>query len=390
MNLSDKVKRIQSIAEKKIHDIEILEFQKYNKLFSQAVKFLKKEKVLMYGGSAINDLMPKKLKFYEPMSLPDIDIFALNAEQVAARIVKRFEDKGYQYCGFKEALHENTYKVFVEGMQILDITNITPQIYKKLSKGRVKGEHGLYVTNPEYLRMTLHTLMSLPFNAYRWPKVYKRLVYFYKTFPMKKCTTIEKVNMPKIDDRVTTLFCEWARKHGYVFFGGPEVMEYIPFDSGDRRDIFVADDDLVKVAQDFLLQVPDDIRQELDMSISKLVPDDDMFVADHIFITSKGRRIFGIYKTDYCLSYVNIGGNRIASFHTLCNMYMALYLAYPSDRVKCVVNSLGTLQSALIKKPSRKKIFDQFVLECYGPFETQATLRRKHMERIMKQQEMKM
>jgi hypothetical protein len=382
---------IESIADKKVRDIELLEYHKYKKHFELAVTFLKKEKILMYGGNAINDLMPKRLKFYEEMSLPDIDIFAVNGKKLAARIVKKFQDRGFQYCGFKEALHENTYKVFIEGLQILDITDISSSIYKKLSTGRIKGDHGIYIANPEFLRMTLHLLMAHPFDAYRWPKVYKRLVHFYKQFPMKKCVTMQSLDTSyHIDERLVELFNGWVHKNGYVFFGGPEVMRYLalPY-SDERRDIFVWDNDIVKVAQDFMLTIPDHIRRDLDLGISKLVKDDTLFVSDHVFITSRGRKLFGIYMTDYCTSYVNIGGFKIASFHTLCETYMSMSFVDSSERINCIIHNLGAMQTALIKKPSKKKILDQFVLECYGPFETQATLRRKQIDRIMKRQEMK-
>lgn len=394
-HISKKINKVERIAQKKVDEIEKLEYQKYNKYFTQAVQFLKKEKVLMYGGNAINDLMPKKLKFYEEQSLPDIDIFAVNAEQVAIRIVKKFQKMGYTYSGYNEALHENTFKVFVEGMQILDITDISPSLYKKLSIGKVKGEHGLYIANPEFLRMTLHMLMAHPFNAYRWPKVYKRLVYFYKTFPMKKCQVKQppaKTTTREIDPLLVDAFKQWIYKNGYILFSGPEVAKhYGNTSSSDQRNIYVATDDVVKSAQEFLLTIPQDVRTANNITISSLFPDDKMFVDDHVFITARGRNVFGIYKTAECLSYVDIKTDkvRIASFHTMCETYMSMAFVDKSEQVMCMVKLLGNIQNELLKKPQNKIVFDQFVLECYGPYEGQATLRRRHIERIVNRRKMK-
>ena len=69
--LDQQLKKIKSMAEKKALELEELQYEKYNVYFKSAIKFLKKEKVLMYGGSAINDLMPAKYKFYSERSLPD-------------------------------------------------------------------------------------------------------------------------------------------------------------------------------------------------------------------------------------------------------------------------------------------------------------------------------
>lgn len=392
-HISKKINKVERIAQRKVDEIEKLEYQKYNKFFTQAVQFLKKEKVLMYGGNAINDLMPKKLKFYEEQSLPDIDIFAVNAEQVASRIVKQFQKLGHTYTSYNEALHENTFKVFVEGIQILDITNMTPALYKKLSVGKIKGDHGLYIANPDFLRMTLHLMMSQPFNAYRWPKVYKRLVYFYKTFPMKPCALEQKSKTSReVDPTLVATFKEWAYKNDFVFFSGPEVTKhYEGSPSCDKRSIFAATDDVVKTAQDFLLNIPHDVRTENKITISDIIRGDNMFVDDHVIIKCNGRTVFAIYKTEECLSYINIKSEkmRMASFHTMCEIYMNMAFVDKSQYVKCMARFLGSMQTQLLKKSHKKAVFDQFVLECYGPYEGQATLRRRHIDRIVNRRKMK-
>jgi len=50
---------------KKQDSIQQHQYEKYISLFEIAIKFLKKQdRVLMYGGTAINSLMPKRYKFY--------------------------------------------------------------------------------------------------------------------------------------------------------------------------------------------------------------------------------------------------------------------------------------------------------------------------------------
>ena len=367
-----------------------MEYKKYIGLFEKAAKLLKQEHVLMYGGSAINDILPKKLKFYNDSSLPDIDVLAPQALKVATRVANKLKAQGYEFTGVREALHENTFKVFVEGVHVLDVTNISPQVYALLRKGRMQGQHGLYTANVEYLRMTLHCMMSHPFDAYRWPKVYKRLAYFYKTYPMKPVAAAAGSGGSgggiAIHPLLVATFVEWVRTHNFVFFGGPEVERayFVDADAAagdDRRNIIVAGD-VRAVAEDFVAVLPQEVRRLYGVSVSKVIKSDHVFVPDHVFITCNGRPIFGIYSTEACVSYITVGnGTRVASFHTLCALYMGMAFVDKSTKIKDMVYRLGMLQHDLFKKKKHTKHIDQYVLECYGPHEGPITLRRKQMER---------
>ena len=52
-------------------------------------KFLRKKKRVCYGGTAINAILPRSLKFYDPQKdLPDYDFFTPHPEQDIKDIVK--------------------------------------------------------------------------------------------------------------------------------------------------------------------------------------------------------------------------------------------------------------------------------------------------------------
>lgn len=385
-----QIHKIESIAEKKIDEIQRMEYDKYHHLFELTIKLIKKQSVLMYGGTAINDLMPKSLKFYGETELPDIDVFAINGKAVAQHMVKQFKRRGFGFASFREALHENTYKVYVEGIQVLDVTSVPESIYRRISRGKVKGSLGLYMANPEYLRSTLHDMMAHPWDAYRWPKVYKRLMYFYKTTPMKSCgkrpAAIDKRNIPAEAEEA---FMKWAREGGYVFFGGPEVdNEYFDMVFREDRDIIITGDKPVKkYAEELIAKLPAQIRA--DFEIGKVYDGDDLFAFDHVFITYKNKKAFGIYKYKYCISYVEIDNIRIASFQGMCYIYMSMQFSarqhHKTQDMKCIASMLGRIQLKIMDnstKPSKKKVLNQFVLTCYGPYEGLVTLRRKQMERM--------
>jgi hypothetical protein len=394
LSVSRQVEKIESIAERKIEEIQDMEYEKYNYLFRLAIRFLKKENVLMYGGTALNELLPDKLKFYGKNELPDIDVFAIDARKVAMHVVHEFQNRGYSFASFREALHENTYKVFVEGIQVLDITNISQATYKRLVKGHIRSKTmGLKIANPEYLRYTLHNMLSHPFDAYRWPKVFKRLAYFYTTFPMKSCN-LSFLPVPKrkshVPQEVIEKFKTWVKNNDFVLFGGPEVNQL--FFGGNlhtyhHHDIYVSGtDSLTTYAQEFISVLPPALRR--DVSLSDVYPGDELMITDHIHVNYKGKKAFGIHKNNVCISYVENNGFRIASFHTLCATYMGMALSpykhQRTDTIKCIIHALGGMQMSLLKKPSKMKALNQFVLTCDGPYAGLVTLRRKQMERMNK------
>jgi hypothetical protein len=380
--------RIESIADKQVKHIEEMQYMKYNTYFKQVVAILRKEKVLLYGGTAINSLLPKKYKFYPEASLPDIDIFARNAKKVATRIVRIFEERGHKYASMREALHENTFKVFIEGVQILDITHVDAATYKILAKGKKKTDIGLYTTNPEFLRMTLHQLMSQPFDAYRWPKVYERIQNFYTAFPIKACKdlTFKKFH---IDADIVATFREWVNTKKYIYVDGAEVRKmYFNIPSiadDDRKSILVTGDNVATIAQEFIALLPKALRDTYGISVSDVSSHNDTLMSPYVYITQHGKRIFGIFSVNTCTSYVKKDTLRIASFHTLCSFFLRLTFIEPSvSSHQCMSQNLGIVQVDMIKHPTKKKVLEQFVLECYGPHEGQITLRRKQLERANK------
>jgi hypothetical protein len=393
MSISLQLEKIKDVAEKKAEELDKIEYEKYHPYMKLAVRFLKKEKALLYGGSALNDIMPSHLKFYSAYSLPDIDVFAIDAKAVANRVVKQFREKGYKLSSWKEALHPNTYKVFVDGLQILDISDVPQHLFAKLAHGGPKSSFGIKIVNPDFLRMSLHLMLSHPYDAHRWAKVYERLVLFYKVYPPRRCSKTTKQGFKDrpikgLDQDILDRFKGFVKDHNYVMFGGTQVQEMLfksdyesfgwPYST--YYDIIVSDD--VKV-------VADKIKHALgneNIVTSEVFKGDDI-VPEHILIMYEDMPLFGVYQTSYCVSFVEMNGLRMASFHTLCQMYMSFlfspYKHHSKEHIRCIVNMLGVIQLRIMKNPSRKKMYNQFVMECYGTQSGLVTMKRQQIERIV-------
>ena len=97
--------------------------------------FLKEKKRIIYGGSAINALLPKELKFYDPVfDLPDYDFLTPDALTDCAILMEKYKIAGYTDVETRLGIHEGTYKVFVNYRPAADVTEIPKEIYERLHK----------------------------------------------------------------------------------------------------------------------------------------------------------------------------------------------------------------------------------------------------------------
>ena len=415
--INSQIKKIQQFAKDIEKKEELIQYEKYKSIFDEAISYIKNKKVLLYGGMAINDLLPKKDKIYETNVLPDIDIFSTNGKKQANNIVKYFVKKGYSKIttNYTEALHENTFKVYVDSVQVFDITTISKKAYKNLSINSVRGDSGINIVNPQFLRLSLHMIMSQLYDASkRWEKVYKRLVIFYKHYPPVICKSNKQdTNVATIDtaktkssesimrqsmlnssipiDLVDNIY-KFLENKDYILFGTNELLTYI--ENYSKSDIYLPSNlkiaPIQVIATGNILDIAHTIVNSLNIdsiSISKIFESDE-FIPEHVMIKYKNHQLIEIYNIDVCLTYVNYGKYRIASINTIIRMYLSMLLSTydhfktNNDYLECVVNMLSAIQQDMSK--SRKRIFQQILKNCYGPYYGLVTLRRNRLLRLDK------
>ena len=109
------------------------------KLISIVEDFIKKTKGIVYGGTAVNDILSKKNQFYDyNYELPDYDFFSKDPINSAKKLADFFVKKGFDDVEAKSGVHYGTYKVYVNQMGVADITYLHPEIYKKILKTAIR------------------------------------------------------------------------------------------------------------------------------------------------------------------------------------------------------------------------------------------------------------
>jgi hypothetical protein len=220
--------------------------------------FLQKGDFIVYGGTAINNILPKELQFYDyTQNLADYDFFSSDALQQTKRVVDLFYDKGYKNVEGKAGVHHNTYKVFVENIPMADITYLDPILFKKMFKESIEVNN-IHYASPQFLRMSVYLELSRPAGyVERWEKIVKRMNLLDKVYPLNfEC-------FPQLNNKETQneTFTKWKKekekkkKHLYqqlkylfveqnvVFMGGIAVAEYLKKLGASSRKNYFSDSD---------------------------------------------------------------------------------------------------------------------------------------------------
>jgi len=394
------LKKINSIVQHKDDEEEKYYYEKYNSIFKETFKILRKKKILLYGGTAINELLPSKLQFYKSTALPDIDVLTIDGEKLAKNIVKYFKKKGYNNISttHSEALHPGTYKVYVDSLQILDITNVPKNVYKRLAENSVVSSHlKLKIVDIQFLRMTLHLILAKgdATTVHRWGKVLERLTLFYKQYPPKLCkkTSNMQNNADTNDifpeDLITNIYTI-LKDSDYILFGIHEIE--LLLDRNINSNVIQSPIQvLVKTSklEDITTSIINKINADSNiykkyLKVSQVYKEDTL-IPTHIFIYYKQKPIMAIFNADVCYGFNLYNGIKIASIHTIIYMYLCMILTpykhfHDVNSLECLVNMLTLKQMKM--RSTKKKLYQDIVSQCYGENIGLVTMRKNRLLRL--------
>ena len=184
-----------------VDDIEINKLKKElinnKKIFEIVEQFIKNKKLILYGGYALNLILPKNKKIYRDYTNADFDCYSYSAKIDAIKLAKKFKKLKYKLIKVKLAKHENTYKLYVGTLNVLDITQLDKNIFDIYVKIHNYEKHNDLLVHyedtfniiPLYLmKRNMHYELARPEGSYyRWEKIYNRSIildklYFTKHF----------------------------------------------------------------------------------------------------------------------------------------------------------------------------------------------------------------
>ena len=334
-------------------------------------EFLKHHPVMCYGGTAINNLLPKKDRFYNPeFDIPDYDFFSKTPQEHATIIANQLAEKGIANIEVKAGMHLGTFKVFANYEGVADITFLEEDLFDRLWKEDVVLE-GIHYVTPNFLRMSMYLELSRPRgDVSRWTKVYGRLELLNKHYPatcrVTKAVTkaVAKENKEMSDEKKAE-YMKLLKSEPVVLLGvtAAEIHLHAKWTT---PIMLLADKEVID-------RLTSGMKTKLDEATEILPPRTSV-------LDDSGKAIVRFYETTACHSYHSQNGIRVASIPTILQFFFAYIYTDAHDSnvasVLCIAQELVELANS---KPKRR-----FAIltpkDCIGTQETLVDMKRHKAE----------
>jgi len=344
--------------------------------------FIRRKNLICYGGTAINNILPKEEQFYDrDVEIPDYDFFSPNSLDDAKELANIFYERGYTEVEAKSGQHAGTFKVFVNFIAIADITHLPKELFNSIKMEAIRVA-GILYTPPNYLRMSMFLELSRPAgDTDRWEKILKRLTLLNKHYPLvgKQCATMNfqrSYEGTMEADEIYDVVKETFINQGVVFFGGYAISIYSKYMPKKLQKHFKKIPDFDVLSNDPLTtaEIVKERLKDINISDAKIVKHEGIgdVIPEHYEIVVSKDTIAFIYKPVGCHSYnnVHIHGKtiRIATIDTMLSFYLAFLYAkrgyFDPDRILCMSQFLFEVEQK--NRLEQKGVLRRFSITCYG------------------------
>lgn len=345
--------------------------------------FLKQKRLICYGGTAINNILPVNDQFYnKEIELPDYDFYSMNAMEDAKELADIYYKAGFEEVQASAGQHYGTYKVYVNFIPIADITQLSSEIYKNIKKEAIRVA-GIYYSPPNFLTMAMYLELSRPDgDVSRWEKVLKRLLLLTKNYPLKgkNCEDIEvqrEVEDKKIQKQQRSIY-QTVRDslidQGVIFFGSYANSLYLNYLPKKQREEYIPDFDVLSEDPETTTMILKERLQDEGIKGIKIKKHDKIgeLVAKHYEFTIGKETIAFIYEPLACHSYNKITirnkSVNVATIDTMFSFFLAFYYSnreyYDKNRIFCLCQQLFKIRN--MHRLKQKGLLKRYTINCYG------------------------
>ena len=352
---ADELAKVKSAANhaKEVLGKQLVKRTSIKQTIDTVKQFIRQRKLLIYGGTAVNDILPTKDQFYDRHTeIPDYDFFSPDAMHDAIRLADLFFKRGFRNIEAKAGQHHGTYKVFVEFLPVADITDLNRTLYRIL-QSHATSIDGLLYTPHNYLRMSMYNELANPKgDVSRWEKVASRLIVFNKKFPIVAAPYENK--LPMLPKPIHDVLCSLADKHEAVYFGGHAMKEYGA--SPEWPQFYLLSNNHGQLAHLLAKSIPKAT------AVRKAAFGEN--IGEHYVVQWNKRIIAIVFKPTACHNYNLVRGQRIATIDTIMRMYLALMY---TDRPYIDIPRILSMAQQIYNMASTKKpVAKRYSLTCVG------------------------
>jgi hypothetical protein len=334
--------------------------------------FLKTHPVMCYGGTAINNLLPEKDRFYDPeTTVPDYDFYSKTPQEHATIIANKLAEAGLASVEVKPGMHLGTFKVFADFTGVADITQMDDELFERLwAEGIVR--EGIHYVPPNFLRLSMYLELSRPRgDVSRWTKVYSRLALLNKEYPMV-CPSEDSAEPVPLSESNRKAIEKLLRTKPVVLLGITASQIH------ERKKPKWSAPVTILAEPATLAEITKGKKTEVQEGTEVLPGHTDVFDDD-------GDLLLRIHETAACHSYHQTSdGTRVASIPTMLQFYFAyMYSGVDKDELThllCVSQRLVDL--AAHKEKRRYALLTP--IDCIGTQETLIDMKKHKSDLYLK------
>jgi hypothetical protein len=364
MNEADKIK--QKEFEPTIGEFSLV--------IKEMESFIRKKNRIVYGGTALNRLIKSKNPkdaFYKEFDRPDLEFYSPEPLQDVKELCDYLHSKKFKYVSSAQAQHGDTYKIFVNDMDIGDVSYVPSFIYNKLPYIELDG---IKYIDPryayiDYLRMYTDPLMSF----WRLQKAIPRGMLLLKNFPLEVGNGKIKYDiLPKTCESLIHELSKMLDKMESVIHVGTYAIKFYSIDK--EKDLLPYEIISIEYKTD-VNKIHNELSKKYKIEIKEYFPYF-QFWDRHMDFIHDGKIVLTVYNNlERCIPYRKYNAGFIASFQQVFLHHLIKYYYFINNKLdyQNVNNILGEiLRSRLnyLKKHNKTvmddTIYREFQINCLG------------------------
>jgi hypothetical protein len=238
--IEENLPRLQEEAERLKNSYLKPSIDIQKKIIDVIVNYIITKKRKIYGGYAMNELLnmvDPSLCIYEKGSVNDVDFYSPDPINDVMDLCDILHKLDIGEVRAREALHGETYSIFVDDQNYCDASYVPNSIYHKMPFKQ--NRNGLYLIHPHFMWIDYLRMLTDPIGSwFRIEKSIKRFSILQKTFPFPK-------NMNSIETNKGTSEVETALRTIFDFIDnrdttiqiGTYAYNYLLYESGATRQM---------------------------------------------------------------------------------------------------------------------------------------------------------
>jgi hypothetical protein len=192
--LAENWDNIKQSVERRRQDLSLEPPQREKEEVQEIIRsYIQRNKRKIYGGYGLNLLVKAKNPadaIYTPTQIADIDFYSPDPIGDLFKICNLLFERGFTYIMGKEAMHQETYSIFVNNLLYCDISYVPRNIYNKMPFANVDG---LCVTRSDFMTIDYLRMLTDPLVSY-WRmdgdlKAIRRFSLLQKHYPLQYITS---------------------------------------------------------------------------------------------------------------------------------------------------------------------------------------------------------